>query len=169
MNVKIASAPIPGLIIGTTICKNVFASLAPSICAASSISEGTPSENCFIRNTPNGHPTIGKITAQIVLYKFRLDISRSNGIKITCFGNAIAHTINVKSNCRPTNLFFASAYPAMDAVIQVRIMDMIAMNTVLISQRIAAGTVGPVSVSFKSLLPVIRLLNGILNWNSGAV
>ena len=47
--------------------------------------------------------------------------------------------------------------------------SLIAMNTVLISQRTAAGTVGPVSVSFKSLLPVIRLLNGILNWNSGAV
>mgnify|MGYP001657144068 CR=1 FL=1 len=51
----------------------------------------------------------------------------------------------------------------MEAVIQVRIMDMTAMNTVLISQRIAAGTLGPMTVSLMSLLPVIRLLNGILN------
>ena len=89
-------------------------------------------------------------------------------MRITCFGNAIAHTIKVKSNLPPTNRFFASAYPAMDAVIQVRIIDITAMNTVLIIHRIAAGTLGPTNVSFKSLLPVNRLLKGILNWNRGA-
>ena len=98
MKVKIASAPIPGLIIGTMIRTKVFASLAPSMDAASIISEGTPSENCFIRNTPKGQPTMGNTTAQMVLYRSKLDISRSRGTKITCFGKAIAHTIMVNRN-----------------------------------------------------------------------
>ena len=37
---------------------------APSMRAASSISPGTLSQNCFIRNTPKGQPTVGKMTAQ---------------------------------------------------------------------------------------------------------
>ena len=57
----------------------------------------------------------------------------------------------------------------MEAVIQVRIMDSTAITTVLINQRIAAGTEGPDTISFKSLLPVNRLLKGMVNWNSGAV
>ena len=67
MKVKIASAPMPGLIMGSAMRTKVLASLAPSMRAASSISPGMPSLNCFIRNTPNGQPTMGKMTAQIVL------------------------------------------------------------------------------------------------------
>ena len=52
----------------------------------------------------------------------------------------MAATIRLKRNARPMNRFFARAYPAMAAVMQVRIMAMIAMNTVLISQRRAPGT-----------------------------
>ena len=40
---------------------------SPSMRAASIISVGIPSLNCFIRNTPNGQPTMGNMTAQIVL------------------------------------------------------------------------------------------------------
>ena len=90
-----------------------------------------------------GHPTVGKITAHIVLYKDKDDISRSNGIRITCLGSAIAQTIRVKSIARPRKRFLASAYPAMADVIQVRIIAITAINTVLTSQRIAAGTTGP--------------------------
>ncbi len=143
MKVNIASAPIPGFTIGTTICVNVLASEAPSIRAASSISCGTVSENCRIRNTPNGQPTVGKITAQIVLYSFRFDISRIRGIVITCLGSAIAATINANRMVCPANLFFARAYPAIVAVTHVRIMAISDINTVLISQRTAAGRTGP--------------------------
>ncbi len=59
MNVKIASAPTPGFIMGKTIWLKVLSSPAPSILAASSISPGMLSANCFMRNTPNGQPTIG--------------------------------------------------------------------------------------------------------------
>ena len=69
MKVKIASAPIPGFTIGVTIWVNVLASLAPSTRAASSISPGTPSENCFMRKTPNGQPTVGMMIAQMLSYR----------------------------------------------------------------------------------------------------
>ena len=59
MNVKMASAPTPGFIMGKTIRLKVFSSLAPSILAASSISLGMLSANCLMRNTPNGQPTMG--------------------------------------------------------------------------------------------------------------
>ena len=150
---------MPGLIIGSAICEKVFHSLAPSILAASIISPGIPSANCLIRNTPNGHPTVGKITAQIVLYIFSEDISRNNGIRITCFGRAIAHTISENRIVRPINLFFASAYPAIAAVKQVRSIATTAMNTVFKSQRIAAGTSGPARE---------RLVNGRWISQSGA-
>ena len=42
------------------------------------------------------------------------------------------------------NRFLARAYPAIAAVAQVMIMAMTAMNTVLIIQRTAAGTVTPI-------------------------
>ena len=67
IKVKMARAPMPGLTMGSTMLIKVLASLAPSMRAASSISVGMPSLNCFIRNTPNGQPTMGKITAQMVL------------------------------------------------------------------------------------------------------
>ena len=67
MKVKMASAPMPGLTIGSTTLIKVRASLAPSMRAASSISVGMPSLNCFIRKTPKGQPTMGKMTAQMVL------------------------------------------------------------------------------------------------------
>ena len=76
---------------------------------ASSISPGTPSENCFMRKTPKGQPTVGKITAKSVLYSFKKDISLINGIRITCFGSAIAQTIKVNKRVLPLKRFFASA------------------------------------------------------------
>ena len=155
-----ASAPTPGLIIGYATDTNVFHSFAPSILAASIISVGIPSANCLIRKIPNGHPTIGKITAQMVLYSFSADISRNNGIKITCFGSAMAHTIKVNTTERPMKRFFASAYPAIAAVKQVRNMDTTAINTVFISQRTAAGTTGPANTF---------LVNGIASSHNGAV
>ena len=109
MKVKMASAPIPGLTMGSTILTKVRASLAPSMRAASSISVGMPSLNCFIRNTPNGQPTMGKMTAQMVLYRFSALISRSRGIRMTCLGSAIAQTMRVNSSLRPTKRFLASA------------------------------------------------------------
>ena len=51
---------------------------------------------------------MGKITAQIVSYIFREDISRSRGIRITCLGSAMAQTIRLKTMPRPQNRFFAS-------------------------------------------------------------
>lgn len=53
--------------IGSPMLTKVRASLAPSIRAASSISVGMPSLNCFIKKTPKGQPTMGKMTAQMVL------------------------------------------------------------------------------------------------------
>ena len=109
MKVKMASAPTPGLTIGRTMLTKVFASLAPSMRAASSISVGMPSLNCFIKKTPNGQPTMGKMTAQMVLYRFRELISRSRGIRMTCLGSAMAQTMRVNSTLRPTKRFLASA------------------------------------------------------------
>ena len=109
MKVKIASAPMPGLMIGSAMRVKVVSSLAPSMRAASSISPGIPSLNCFIRKMPNGQPTIGKMTAQIVLYSCRLLISRSRGIRMTCLGRAMAQTISVNSTPRPMKRFLASA------------------------------------------------------------
>ena len=100
---------MPGLTMGSTMSMKVLASLAPSMRAASSISVGMPSLNCFIRNTPKGQPTMGKMTAQMVLYRFKELISRSRGIRMTCLGRAIAHTMRVNSSLRPTKRFFASA------------------------------------------------------------
>ena len=45
---------------------------------ASTISVGMPSANCFKRNTPKGQPTMGKITARMVSYRPRADISRQD-------------------------------------------------------------------------------------------
>ena len=53
-----ASAPTPGLTMGSTISQKVRSSPAPSILAASRSSEGRVSENCFIKNTPNGQLTV---------------------------------------------------------------------------------------------------------------
>ena len=73
---------------------------------------------------------------------------------MTCFGSAIAATIRLKIRYLPMKRFFARAYPAIAAVMQVRIIAITAMNTVLTIQRMAAGTVGPVTDP---------------NWNSGAL
>ena len=43
-------------------CIRDSASPAPSMRAASSISPGMFSENCFIRNTPKGQPTVGTVS-----------------------------------------------------------------------------------------------------------
>ncbi|CUO30019.1 Uncharacterised protein [Flavonifractor plautii] len=61
-----ARAPMPGLIMGNTTLKKVFSSPAPSTRAASRISLGIVSENCFIRKTPKGQPTVGRMTAHKV-------------------------------------------------------------------------------------------------------
>ena len=87
----------------------VRASPAPSMRAASSISLGMFSENCFIRNTPKGQPTVGKMTAHRVLCRFSHAISLSRGIMMTCLGSAMAQTNMVKINPRPANCFLASA------------------------------------------------------------
>ena len=91
----------------------VFTSPAPSMRAASSKEEGMPSENCFMRNTPKGQPTTGKTTAkmepQVVSTRWRMDISRSSGMRMTCLGSAMAHTNREKMKPRPQKRFFASA------------------------------------------------------------
>ena len=74
---------------------------------ASVISVGMPSANCFSRNTPKGQPTMGKITAQMVSYSFSADISRSSGIRMTCLGRAMAHTMRLNRIPRPQKRFFA--------------------------------------------------------------
>ena len=109
MKVKIASAPMPGLMMGSTISTKVRASPAPSMRAASSRDSGMVSENCFIRNTPKGQPTVGRMTAQRVLWSFKNAISLSRGIRMTCLGRAMAHTKMENTSPRPTNFFFASA------------------------------------------------------------
>jgi|GEM_PF-4842758 len=108
----------------------------------------------------------GKTTAQIVLYKFRADICLINGISITCLGNAIAQTISVNNNIRPLNLFLASAYPAIAAVIQVKIIAITAINTVFISHLAAAGSSGPASNVMDS--PFASLMKGTPISNIGA-
>ena len=55
----------------------------------------------------------------------------------------MAQTMRENRIPRPTNRFFARAYPAMAAVRQVISMAITDMNTVLMSQRKAAGAVGP--------------------------
>ena len=142
MKVKMASAPTPGLIMGKTMVVKVFSSPPPSMRAASRISPGMPSANCFIRNTPKGQPTTGKITDQRVLVRCRPSISRSRGMRITCLGRAMAHTIRENSTARPMNRFLARAYPARAAVPQVSTMAATDMNTVLMSQRKAAADLG---------------------------
>ena len=109
MKVKMARAPMPGLTMGRTMVEKVRHSLAPSTRAASRISPGMPSENCFIKNTPKGQPTVGKMTAHRVSYRFSADISFSRGIRMTCLGRAMAHTIRENRMARPMNRFFARA------------------------------------------------------------
>ncbi len=106
---KMAQAPTPGLIMGNMTSVKVLHSEAPSMRQASVISVGMPSANCFSRNTPKGQPTMGKITAQMVSYRPRLDISRSRGIRITCLGRAMAQTTREKTTPRPMKRFFARA------------------------------------------------------------
>ena len=108
MKVKMAQAPTPGLIMGNMTSVKVRHSEAPSMRQASTISVGMPSANCFRRNTPKGQPTMGKMTAQMVSYSFREDISRSRGIRMTCLGRAMAQTIRLKMMPRPQKRFFAS-------------------------------------------------------------
>ena len=66
-----------------------------------------------------------------------------SGMRMTCFGSAIAQTMSVNINVRPTKRFFASAYPASAEVTQVSSIAATAIHTVLSIQRIAPGTVGP--------------------------
>ena len=66
-----------------------------------------------------------------------------SGMRMTCFGSAIAQMMSVKMSLRPTKRFFASAYPASAEVAQVRSIAATAIHTVLSIQRIAPGTVGP--------------------------
>ena len=49
--------------IGNAMFINVLTSPQPSILADSSNSVGIACENCLIKNTPNGQPTAGKISA----------------------------------------------------------------------------------------------------------
>ena len=44
---------------------------------------------------------MGKMTAQMVSYIFRADISRSRGIRMTCLGRAMAQTIKLNKMVRP--------------------------------------------------------------------
>ena len=100
---------MPGLIMGMTTVVKVFNSLAPSMRVASRISPGMLSENCFIRNTPKGQPTVGKITAHRLSYRRRADISFSRGIRMTCLGRAMAQTMRENRMARPLKRFFARA------------------------------------------------------------
>ena len=152
---KIASAPNPGLIIGNATFTKVVSSPAPSIRQASRREVGIFSENCFIMNTPNGHPTTGKITANMEPHTdFKnpmADICLIKGIRITCFGSAMAHTNRPKIRLLPQKRFFASAYPAREEVIQVSPIATTEMNTLLNSQRIAIGMPMP-----KSFVPLLK-------------
>ena len=107
MKVKMAQAPTPGLIMGNMTSVKVLHSEAPSMRQASTISVGMPSANCFSRNTPKGQPTMGKITAQMVSYRFREDISRTRGIRMTCLGRAMAQTTREKIIVLPQKRFLA--------------------------------------------------------------
>ena len=60
-------------------------------------------------NTPNGQPTVGRMTAQSVSCMRRKLISLSRGMRITCLGKAIAQMNSVNSAPRPRKRFFASA------------------------------------------------------------
>ena len=73
------------------------------------ISVGTVSENCFIRNTPKGQPTVGRITAQMLLFRWKKVISWSRGMTMTCLGRAMAQMMMVKSTPRPMNRFLPRA------------------------------------------------------------
>ena len=53
-----------GFTLGMTMVKNIFHSLAPSILAASTRDMGSPSMNCFIRNSPMGAAKAGMMMAQ---------------------------------------------------------------------------------------------------------
>src|SRR5699024_5898658 len=109
----IASAPKAGLIIGTTILKNVLISPLPSISAASSSSEGIVCENCFIKKIPNGHPIAGNISPWYVSIQPKSASIVNNGTRITCFGNISAAINTKKIKRRPGNTFFAKTYPAV--------------------------------------------------------
>jgi hypothetical protein len=76
--------------------------------AASSSDEGIVSENCFIRKTPNGQPTIGKMTDQSDSDRPRDLASVTSGIRMTCLGRAIAQTKSVKTSFLPEKCFLAS-------------------------------------------------------------
>ena len=90
MNVNIANAANPGLTIGNAILVNVLSSPQPSIFADSNNSPGIFSLNCFIKNTPKGHPIKGRITAAKVSCIPKKFIILTKGTNTTCFGNAIA-------------------------------------------------------------------------------
>ena len=86
---------------GNTTLKKVRSSPAPSTRAASRISVGTVSENCFIRNTPKGQPTVGRITAQMLSLRWMAVISCSRGMTMTCLGRAMAQMMMVNRMPRP--------------------------------------------------------------------
>ena len=92
---------MPGFIMGKTTLKKVRSSPEPSTRAASSISVGTVSENCFIRNTPKGQPTVGRMTAQRVLRRCMSASIWLSGMTMTCLGRAMAQMIMVNSMVWP--------------------------------------------------------------------
>ena len=104
-----ASAPTPGLTMGKTMETKVRTSLAPSMRAASSISVGMVSENCFIKKMPKGQPTVGRMTASRLLFRPRALISCSRGMTMTCLGSAMAHTSRLNRTVWPQKRFLASA------------------------------------------------------------
>ena len=88
----------------------VRTSPAPSTRAASRISVGMVSANCFIRNTPKGQPTVGRMTAHRVSFRWKmLVISWFRGMTMTCLGRAMAQMMMVNSTARPMNRFLARA------------------------------------------------------------
>ena len=88
----------------------VRSSPAPSTRAASRISVGMVSENCFIRNTPKGQPTVGRMTAQRVSFRWKkLVISWARGMTMTCLGRAMAQMMMVNRTPRPMKRFLPRA------------------------------------------------------------
>ena len=68
---KMMSVSHAGLTLGMTIVQKMRSSFAPSIFADSISDMGSPSMNCFIRNSPIGAANAGRMTAQCVSTRFR--------------------------------------------------------------------------------------------------
>lgn len=118
-NAKIATVAKAGLMMGSTISRKIWKSVAPSINAASNNSLGIWSINCFTKNRPTGIANAGIIWTKKLSYKPSFTMIKKRGIVTATGTNINAIWFILKSSFFVLNFNFDSPKPAIEVIINV--------------------------------------------------